>query len=110
MQRNSLDGSPLGGAGAFVDPEEEKPHPGEILFQIGTLEQLVIKGDIPERVVGPMTKLLWKAERYDIGTLKQFLRWYLLTGLGKDRKARKEYIEIVTKFKEAGENEGDGGA
>ena len=74
---------------------EAQPHPGEALFNITEIKELLIKGDIPEKMVPLVSRMLWKAERYKVDTLQSMVEWYLYTRLGADRQSRKEYMEVV---------------
>jgi len=91
-QRNSTGGSLLE---AFDFSEDSQPHPAELLFKIRNLRDLVIKSDIPSNVVPHISRMLWKAERYQIGSLTKIVEWYLLTRLSTNRRAREEYLEAV---------------
>ncbi len=92
-QRNSPHGSALEGSGFLFD--ENQPHPGELLFKIEDLKDLVMKGDIPENQVQNIARMLWKAERYKITVLERQVYWYLLARLPVNRQSREEYIKVV---------------
>jgi len=94
-QRNSgrAGGSALEQMG-FIS-EEAQPHPGELLFQIENLKDLVMKSDIPQNMVSIIARMLWKGERYGIPALVGLVEWYLLCRLPVDRKSRQEYLDIV---------------
>ena len=104
-QRNALPNSPTTSPGFFTDEAFDRPHPAELLFKIENLKDLVMKSDIPERMVGVISRMLWKAERYHITALTQMVEWYLITRLGKDREARREYMQVVMKYKEPSEED-----
>ena len=95
VQRNS--GRPGGSAleqMGFIQ-EVEQPHPGELLFQIENLKDLVMKSDIPENMVSIIARMLWKAERYSVPALTSLVEWFLVCRLPVNRQARLEYMEIV---------------
>jgi len=86
-------GSLLEQTGFFGDADQR--HPGELLFEITSLRDLVIKGDIPEGMVQVLSRMLWKAERYKIPVLASMVEWYLLTRLPVNRQTREEFIKVV---------------
>ena len=92
---NAPDGDILDGV--FSGSSEQQPHPAEQLFQIDpkNLAELLLKSDIPEQMVGPITRMLWISERYDVKSLRSLITWYLLTRLGTNRQARKEFMEVL---------------
>ena len=104
-QRNTRNGSVWGDG--FWQGEEATPHPGAILFDVADTQDLVIKSDIPEAMVPIIGRMLWKAERYKIDALERLVRWYLLTRLGRDREARKEYIQLLVGTKKKNDDEDD---
>ena len=54
-----------------------------------------MKSDVPEKMVEIISRMLWKAERYQIPALRSMVEWWLLARLGLNRQARQEYIDIV---------------
>ncbi len=102
-QRNSGEkGSLLEG---FGFPETETYNPGEALFEIGDIKDLVVRGDIPEKMVPLLTRMLWKAERFRVSALEDLVKWYLLTRLGTNRAARREYMEVTMNAKKPGDED-----
>lgn len=102
-QRNTKKDNVL--QGIMAEALDGGPHPGEQLFEIEELEQLVIKGDIPEKMVGVLAQMLWEADRYNISALRARVRWYLLARLGASREGRKEYMQMVIGVKRKEEEE-----
>ncbi len=104
-QRNDLANNPMSQAGFFTSADEMRPHPAELLFKMDTIQELVIKSDIPEKMVNIITRMLWKSDRYNIDALEALVKQFLLVRLGKDRLARREFMEVLMKMKEPGEDE-----
>jgi hypothetical protein len=104
-QRNNNQGSPITDPNFWRNEEGEREHPAALLFRIENLKDLVMKSDIPERMVPSVTRMLWKAERYQIPALTSLVEWYLIARLGKERQARQEFIELLTKVKDPNEEE-----
>ena len=101
-QRNSGKGNILEG---LIFPDESQANPAEALFEAATLQDLVIRGDIPERMVPLIGKMLWKAERFNIGALQDLVKWYLLCRLGSDRQARREYMDVIMNTKKSDDDD-----
>ena len=93
-QRNSKPGRSLLEQIGFAGDTDQR-HPGEVLFDIGDLKDLVIKSDIPEAMAKIISRMLWKAERYKIPALQSLVEWYLICRLPVGRQAREEYIRVV---------------
>ena len=96
-QRNATENNPV--TGWWTNESDNRPHPAELLFSIADIQQLLMKSDVPEKMVNIVSHLLWKAERYNIPALKSRIQWYLLGRLGKDREARREYIQVLMNMK-----------
>lgn len=92
---------------SFTYGDGEQPHPAEQLFTVGTIEELIVKGDVPERMAVIIGRMLWLSERYSITTLESMVKWYLLSRLGINRASRKEFIEVLIAQRHKAEDDAD---
>lgn len=102
-QRNSAGGMSL--LEALSYDQGGQPHPGETLFQLESIKDLVVKGVIPTRMATLISRMLWKAHRYNVPALLDLIEWYLRTQLGVDGRARDDYKEVVMNMRKGGEED-----
>lgn len=60
------------------------------------LTKLVQKSDVPEKMVVPMSEVLWLAARYNITAIVERVIMYLVVQMGKDRLARTKLEDIIS--------------
>ena len=86
--------------------DSAQPHPGETLFDLETIKDLVVKGAIPQHMGMLIARLLWTAERYSIPARESMVAWYLRVQLGVDARARDDYKQVVMNFRKKEDEEG----
>ena len=92
VERNAKEHSPFA-QNTFFGEDSESSGLSQ-LFQIHDRQDLVMKSDIPESMVPIITRMLWKADRYNIPALYELVDWYLLARIGKDRRSREEMLAL----------------
>ena len=92
VERNAKQHSPFAQQ-TFFSEDDETSGIGQ-LFEIKNRQDLVMKSDIPEGMIPIITRMLWKADRYDIPALYQLVDWYLRARIGKERKSREEMLSL----------------
>ena len=86
-------------------PSTDGRHPAQMLFEIVDINDLLVKSDIPEKMVPIISKMLWTADRYDIQARTQLVKFYLLSRIGKERMGRDEFLRAIMSTKNKDEDD-----